>query len=249
VSRQAASFVITLVGAAMLRLSLGDDHLLYVKESMRIPLLVSALALIALGVPGLFAGTRADGGPDSSTPTDRDGPARAQTHSDHDHDHTPWVAWAMLLPVLALLVIAPPALGSFSAARQSGAAPPPEAGAVFAPLGDQDPVETKVSEFALRARFDAEKSLAGRRVQLTGFALNDADGWYVARVSIACCAADGFAEKVRVQGAPSVPDDQWVRVVGTWVDPGGEVPRRGVPVIEVEPDSVTEIEQPRVPYE
>ena len=38
---------------------------------------------------------------------------------DHDHGHGPRVAWLLLAPVAVLLLVAPPALGSFTAARQN----------------------------------------------------------------------------------------------------------------------------------
>ncbi len=43
--------------------------------------------------------------------------------------------------------------------------------------------------------------------------------WYVSRISIGCCAADGVAYRVHVIGRGSPPKDSWVRVTGLWVDP------------------------------
>ncbi|MFD0656923.1 hypothetical protein [Thermocatellispora tengchongensis] len=45
------------------------------------------------------------------------GPGSHAGHGGHDHSHVPQVAWLLCLPVFALFLISPPALGSYAAAR------------------------------------------------------------------------------------------------------------------------------------
>lgn len=221
-NRQAASCVVTLIGAAMLRLAITDEHLSYIKPWMQYPLLGSAIVLLLLGLPGLFM------------------------VKEDEHDHSPTVAWAMLVPVLALLVIAPPSLGSYAAARQLRP-PPPPAESTFAKLPSADINKIKIGEFVVRANYDTGKSLKDRQIELTGFAVKDSKGWYVARMSMACCAADAFTQAVRIDGTEAPKDGQWVRVVGTWVDSDQEYPREDMPTMAIE--SINEISEPRQPYE
>lgn len=221
-NRQAASCVVTLIGAAMLRLAITDEHLSYIKPWMQYPLLGAAIVLLLLGLPGLFL------------------------VKEDEHDHQPKVAWAMLVPVLALLVIAPPSLGSYAAARQLRP-PPPPAESTFAKLPSADINKIKIGEFVVRANYDTGKSLKDRQIELTGFAVKDSKGWYVARMSMACCAADAFTQAVRIDGVEAPKDGQWVRVVGTWLDSDKEYPREDMPSMAIE--SINEISEPRQPYE
>ncbi|TYB46065.1 TIGR03943 family protein [Nonomuraea sp. PA05] len=146
----------------------------------------------------------------------------------------PRVAWLLAAPVFAIVVVVPPPLGSY-AARNGVTAPPPAIG--YRALGD-GVAELTLGEFTGRAM--AGRSLAGRRVSLTGFAVHVPGGWYVARMRMACCAADAFVLEVAVEGDPAPREDQWVRVTGTWVP-------RDEPAIEV--DEVAPVAVPEEPYE
>jgi uncharacterized repeat protein (TIGR03943 family) len=158
------------------------------------------------------------------------------------------VAW-LLLPVLAIFLVAPPPLGVEAAARDSGVV---SAEAVPWPdLPPGDPVEIGMDEFAARSYGEAGRAtLADRRVRLVGFATPaDGDGWHLTRFVAACCAADAAAVKVRVSGSASPADGQWVEVVGTYTDAGaadGSAQEVQIPVLAAQQVSV--VEEPRVPY-
>lgn len=104
----------------------------------------------------------------------------------------------------------------------------------------------------MHAWIDEERRLAGQLVQLTGFAVpaegEEADeGWYLARLQIACCAADAIVNKVLITNEPEPEPDTWFTVEGRWVEPEGDLSEVSVHRFEVE--STAEVENPPDPYE
>jgi uncharacterized repeat protein (TIGR03943 family) len=245
--------VMLLLGGAVARIVWQGGHLNYVKPSLTIPLLLAAAVLAAVGVAEIWhsrpraevaAGSQA--GPGASHEGDPDPGEPA-----HDHSHGPRVAWLLLIPLFALYLIPPAALGA-DAAERSGTLVPQATEAFYPPLDAGDPAELSLIEYSNRAVFDQGATLDGREVALTGFVTQrPEEGWYVTRMAIACCAADALAVKVVVTGDdPGVwPDDTWVTVVGRFVEQGdrqGDEPE-GLATIEV--DSVKLTEEPADPYE
>jgi uncharacterized repeat protein (TIGR03943 family) len=146
------------------------------------------------------------------------------------------VAWLLVLPMAVLLLIAPSALGSYSASR-SGTALAVSQNSDFPPLPSGDPVRLSVLDYASRAVFDQGRSLGGRQVTLSGFLLANAGGWYLTRMVITCCAAD--AQPIKVGLAGGVPAglaaNNWLEVTGrysTKVDHDG-VNGETIPYLEV----------------
>lgn len=208
-NRQAQAVVLLLVGGAVLRASLTDLYLRYVKQGLRPFLIVAGVLLVAAAVATLWyelRGGRADDG---------------HTEHGHAHAHGPWVGWLLVLPVFALLLVAPPALGSYAASR-TGTALTQVSG--FPPLPPGDPARITVLDYASRAVFDAGRSLRDRKVLLTGFVVKGADGRaYLARMVLSCCAAD--ARPVKVGLAGDVPTDL---APDTWLAVTGRYTRRSV---------------------
>ena len=243
--RDVQGIVLILVGGAVLRITIGDTFLNYVQEPMRPWLLLSGGILVVLGVLALIdairKGRAAD---DEHTPHD-------EPH-EHDDGHGhgaggPRAAWLLLLPVLAIFLIAPPALGAYAAARGlTNSAPASEAKAP--PLPPGDPAQVTVAEYVGRAVWDDGLTLVDRTVQMTGFVTPDpAGGWWISRMAVACCAADAIASKVKVLDAPDLPADTWVTITGRWVPGGGTKTDTAIPLIEV--IDLVEVPQPRNPYE
>jgi ABC-type nickel/cobalt efflux system permease component RcnA len=109
--------VLLLLGGAVLRISaFSTSYLNYVKPGFR-PFLIAAGAVVfILGAIILVQEWRK---PAKEGPDEEHGEEHAH-HDDghgHDHAHGPRVAWLMTLPVFAIFLIAPPALGSYAAAR------------------------------------------------------------------------------------------------------------------------------------
>ncbi len=250
-SREAQGLLVTLLGSAVLRVSLTDVYLRYVKAGLRPYLLIAAVLLIAVGVVSLWRDTIARR--PSSEARGTAGRTRAaggeheHDHAEHDHARGPAVAWLLALPILAIFGVAPPALGAYSAGRSNAVIGKPETG--FAPLPAGDPVETTLSDYAGRAVWDKGRSMAGRSMRLRGFVTTRREGgYYLTRMTIACCAADSRPVKVAVSGASGAfPADSWIEVTGRYT-PGldGGVGER-IPRILV--TGVREITPPREPYE
>jgi uncharacterized repeat protein (TIGR03943 family) len=217
-----------LLGTVLLRLTLGGTYRRYVRVGMGPWLVVAGVAVLALGLVTVARALRRDA-PDAG-------------HDRHEDDR---VGWLLLAPIAALLLVAPPTLGSYGVDR--GATVDVRAGAsVFDPLTrGAGPVSMTLLEYGQRAFDHGGASFNGESVRLTGFVVDaEGDGFRLARYQIACCAADATPVVIQVENVfGGVPGrDQWVTVTGTF-QPGGEnVPRLSA-------TSVLEIPPPEDPYE
>jgi len=183
------------------------------------------------------------------------GPLDGDAHGHDGHDgHDVRVAWLLVLPLLTLMLVAPPPLGQFAVARQS-AAPVVSSQPSYPPLPAEvgGAVPLAVGDFIVRALYDEERSLDGRSVRLTGFVSDTATPgqFTLSRFTLNCCAADARALNVTALTGPGEQPalDQWVDVVGTVVS--APVVRPGTvpdpPGLRV--TAVTPVEQPDQPYE
>jgi len=248
-SRELQGIVLVLVGIVTLRISWGTAYLNYVKEEMRPWLLLSGAVLVVLGVLAIVDVLRGRG--DEPDPHDVDDGSGDHAHEgDHTHHHGgPRTAWLLLLPVATLFLVAPPALGSYAAARDITNSVPTSTG--LPPLPAGDPVEMYLSDYVTRAVWEEGVSLEGRTVELTGFVLPTDDGWQLTRLQIACCAADAFASKVQPIDVPEeardLPADTWVTVTGEWVPGEGAPSVYSVPLLRVK--SIEQVPPPENPYD
>ena len=201
--RETQNILLILLGGALLKLSFTDMYLRYVKAGLQ-PLLIAAGAVMIL-LAGL------------AIVRDLRSPKEAEeAHGDHEHksSRSPWM---LLLPVLAVFLIAPPALGADTVNRSDrNAAQESKSVNGFAALPEGTVIPLSLGEFVTRTAWDDSGSLDGRVVKLTGFVVRKNDSTYVARLAISCCAADASPIKVRMTGAgfDSMPTDQWVEVTG-----------------------------------
>jgi uncharacterized repeat protein (TIGR03943 family) len=217
-----------LVGAAVLRLSLTGIYRRYVRPEMGIWLAIAGIVVLGVGLATLVRAIRHD-----------------QQIDAHDHGEEVRVGWLLLAPIAALLLVAPPALGSYGVGRSN--AVDIRAGVTGfdrLPL-NSEPVAMSLLEFGQRA-FDRDGvSITDVPVVLTGFvAGSDNDGFLLARYQIACCAADAapvVVQVVNVEGEQP-PRDQWVMVTGV-LHPGA------VEIPELSAETVLPITPPEDPYE
>ena len=253
---RAQGVILLLLGGAVLRATLTDMHLRYVKESLGPFLIGAGLLLVAAAAMTLLHEARREraAARAGATPPDHgdDGPGDGPGDGHDDgHGHRPRVAWLLILPAVGLLFVAPPALGSYTA-DQAGTALSADWGADDSPLPAGDPVDIQVVDYASRAVYGKGTTLRGRRIQLTGFLLRGRDGTpFLARIMLSCCAADGRPIKVGLSGdAPAgQPADTWVRVVGRFSDRTTPDPVNGEPIPFLEVESWQGVREPKQPYE
>lgn len=233
---RAQGLALLVIGAVVLRIALFGEFLNYVKPSHYPWLILVGGGLMLVGVIGMVRAAR-QRTPAAAPPTLSRAPItwthgpyamqttaiaerkekERETRHGHDHSRAPWVAWLLYAPVIVMLVVPPPALGAYAAARGGPTVRKPVSMS-FAPLPAGDPVPVKVSDYAQRAVWGHGSTLTGRTVALTGFVTTTQDGsWYLTRMLITCCAADALPYEVKVEGSTKAyPANTWLRVVGTY---------------------------------
>lgn len=223
VNNRTQAYLLLLFGGALLRLGLSDLLLRYVRPAARIWVLLAGLALLSLAIGRLVQAHRARlaGGPAIRT------------------------GWLLVAPVVAILIVTPSALGSFSAVRAPIGVPSDEH-KDFPALTGPAPHQLGMLDFTTRVLWDAGRTVAGQNVQLTGFVLaGRPDGFVLARLVITCCAADARPVEVEIRADQAPARDTWLRVTGRYagVDPA----QSSFPVLTA--TSVTAIKQPTNPYD
>ncbi|RKS07966.1 putative repeat protein (TIGR03943 family) [Nocardiopsis sp. Huas11] len=275
-NRIGQGLTLVLLGAAALTSTIPTDlYLNWVKPAFGPFLIGAGVVMVVLGVLVVAAELRGEGEEVDQAEAEPRGArtaAAAEPRADdaaavaeqyghggghgHDHSRAPGIAWMLLLPVLAVFVVAPPALGAYTVETSAESAAPPRdsarAGRFDDGLEEAGPGEVvamDIQAFIMRAWIDEDRALAGREVELTGFAVPDpeGEGWYLARLQMACCAADAVVNKVFIDDGDIPEADSWWTVRGTWVEPQGpldEVTQHEVDVIER-----AAVENPPDPYE
>ena len=167
----------------------------------------------------------------------------------HSHGLSARAAWLLVLPVVAMLVVAPPALGAFTAERRPATTAPPSWNASPPALPAGDPVALPLNDYASRAVWDEGRTLVGRTVTLTGFVSRaPGGGWYLTRLALTCCAADATVTKIDVVDGGLTPSvNTWLTVTGTWVPGGGTMSETAIPRLKASHAVV--VEPPANPYE
>jgi uncharacterized repeat protein (TIGR03943 family) len=254
VNRQAQAVVMLLFGGAVLKASVTDLYLRYVKEGLRPFLIVAGVLMVTAAIMTLWYDLR-HAPPERETPPEAGTPPAAGDDSGHDDGHAhrePRVGWLLILPVLGLLLVTPPALGSYAAGQAGTVLTAQNSGSDYPQLPPGDPVPLTMLDYASRAVFDSGKSLTGRNLRLTGFVTPGPDGQpMLARIVLTCCAADGRPIKVGLTGGNpiTVPPDTWVQAVGTYSTRVEKDPMNQATVPYLEVTSWARITPPRQQYE
>lgn len=232
--RETQNVLLVLLGGALCKIAWNGSYLRYVKPSL-LPYLVSAgVVILALGVISIVRDIHAGHG----------------AAVDH-HDHTGRSPWLLVLPVLAIILVAPPALGSDTVSRSDRGAAPHRPAVRYPPLPAGPVPALPLSEFVTRAVWDGEGSLDGREVRLVGFiAHGNAETTYLARLVMTCCAADVTPVKVRLTGRsdlPKLPQDTWLEVRGHLLPGSARPATHFIPTLTV--TDLHPIPTPSEPYE
>ncbi|MGW0419587.1 TIGR03943 family putative permease subunit [Streptomyces sp. NPDC003015] len=230
-NRQAQSAVLFLLGAALLHAGLTDLYLRYVKAGLRPLVLAAGVVLIATALATAWYEWRAKGG-------------------EQDHAHRePRVSWLLVLPLFALILVAPPALGSYSAMR-TGTALQQSYG--YMKLPASGPLRLGLADYAGRAVYEHGRGLAGRQITITGFVALDHSGEpYLVRMALNCCAADAQPVKVGLTGQvpPVLEPDGWLQVTGTYTAKRTKDTVNGRPIPYLEITEAKPVPTPHDPYD
>jgi putative membrane protein len=255
-NREAQGVVLLLVGGAILRASVTDMYLRYVRAGLRPLLILAGIVLIitALATFWYEFKSRRAARPEPEQAHD-DGHAHHDGHGHghddgHGHGHRePRVSWLLLLPLFALVLLAPPALGSYAADRSGTALQPPPG---FPTLPSGSPLQLSMLDYATRAVYDHGHSLADRQFSITGFVTHAPDGTpELTRMVLNCCAADALPVKVGLIG--KVPDglhaDTWLTVTGTYTAKEDKDIYNGGMIPYIDVNQAVRVSTPRDPYD
>jgi uncharacterized repeat protein (TIGR03943 family) len=230
--RDAQGVVLLVLGAGLLKLCVTGSYARYVGSGMAPLLVLTAIGLMVLGAVALRETMTALRAGEQSTV---DKPTRA--------------GWPLLTAAATALLVVPPAAGAYQAARTPVVAVRPGAlGAL--PAGD--PVRLSVRDYVTRATDHDGASLRDRRLTLSGFVVVAPDGRpYLARMTMACCAADARPVEVGLTGnlPAGLVAGEWIEVDGGFVDLRDRDPISQAVIPYVEVSAVRAIAQPAIPYE
>ncbi len=230
-SSRTQAFILLLFGGVLVRLGTSDALLRFVRPYARIWVVLAGIAFAVLGAWSLIVDRR---------------------NADPSDEHATRTGWLILAPIVALLVVAPPALGTFTASRTPSAIARP-ADPAFPALSGPAPHVDGLTDFAARAVWDDGRTLTGQSVQLTGFVAAvtpdhrpGAPSFVLARLAITCCAADARPIYVGIDsGTPPGPAGTWLQVTGTYagVSPyDAQLPELSVSAMSV-------VREPADPYD
>jgi uncharacterized repeat protein (TIGR03943 family) len=248
--KDAQGILLALVGATLIKISLTGTYVRYVKVGQLPLLLVAGIALVAVAAVTLWQAVTVPG----TARNPGDAPVEAEHGHSHDHGHGHGgsrIGWLLMVPALALLLFAPPAIGSFQAGR-SGTALGSQAPSGFAALPEGDPVRVSILDYASRAVFDDGRTLAGRRLTLSGFILpGTGGGVYLARMIVTCCAADARPIKVGLAGQlpGNLSQGKWVEIEGSYIDRSDQDPVNSEKIPYIQVSALRDIAAPEEQYE
>lgn len=233
IRRSAPPLLLLVLGVVTLQLVRTSAYLQYVKPGLGPWLVVTGAVLALVGAAGVFAA--AGSGPA--------GPAPSQ------------VGWLLVVPVGLVVLVAPPALGSYGLeGRATPVAAPVEALGALPPPRD-GAVELTLREYSRRVLFEPA-GLAGARLRLLGFAVpattaerqQHGDGFYLTRIALNCCAADGQAVRVFVRTDATPPTDTWWSVEGHAPGHSAVAAPGGQPDVLLDEAALQQVEAPTNPY-
>jgi uncharacterized repeat protein (TIGR03943 family) len=244
--RETQNILLILLGGALIKIALDGTYLRYVKPVQQPWLILAGVAMVGLAAAAI---TKDITTARHATPVPADGhPGDAAG----GHAHRIRSTWMLVLPVLAIFLIAPPALGADSVNRSGGrsiAQTQSVTKVAFPPLPAGDPLPMAMKDVITRAGWDATNALTGRTIRITGFIARQGNSVHLARLIINCCAADAFPVKVRLTGdaVAALRNDQWIEATGTIQPDTATAANSYTPVFTV--STVNTIPAPNDPYE
>lgn len=234
-----------LVGAALLHAGLTNLYLRYVKAGLQPLLLLSGAVLIVAALATAWYEWRRSRLVKEKETQEAHGEGEAQGHVHRE----PRISWLLILPLFALILVAPPALGSYSAVRTGTALQQPYG---LSKLPDSNPLTIGLVDYASRAVYDHGHSLGDRRLKVTGFiALDKSGAPYLVRMALNCCAADAQPVKIALTGKipPVLQPDTWLEVTGTYSAKQTKDPVNNGPIPYFQVTEARPVPTPKDPYD
>ncbi|OBI45610.1 TIGR03943 family protein [Mycobacterium sp. E796] len=240
-SRETENTVLLVVGISIVMITITGEFTRYVKPGLLPWLVASAVLLIGLALLAMLGDIRR-GGPRISDQADDHG---------HVHSHGHAIIWLLVVPIVALCFVTPPALSPSAAAPSVTSVSNDVLNRAFPPLPTGRAPELSLPELLMREAQDTTGSLKDRPITVTGFVLNEAQGVDLGRVVIICCAADAQLARIHLRGpaaaqAAGLPDNTWLRVEGE-VAPRQSTSAAPIPTMQVA--AITRIDAPANPYD
>ncbi|MFJ3420743.1 TIGR03943 family putative permease subunit [Streptomyces sp. NPDC086082] len=255
-NRQAQAAVLFLVGAALLHAGFTNLYLRYVKAGLQPLLLLSGAVLIVTALATAWYEWRrtrlekahAEANAEAHTEAHAEAHTEAGTHAGHVH-REPRISWFLILPLFALILVAPPALGSYSAVRTGTAIQQPYG---LLKLPDSNPLTIGLVDYASRAVYDHGRSLGTRQLKVTGFVALDKSGSpFLVRMALNCCAADAQPVKIALTGKipPVLQPDTWLEITGTYSPKQTKDPINNRPIPYLQVTQAKPVPTPKDPYD
>ena len=179
----------------------------------------------------------------------------SSTHEKHEHQTvSPFNLFVMLIPLLVGILIPARPLGSSSISAKgfttsSALISSQAASRQFETESEQRDILDWANLFDIE---DDLKPLMGQKASVIGFVYHDnrlqAGQFFVSRIVISCCAADGFPVVMIVDWpeSASLKADTWVRVSGPVDQTRFDTHTQAIPLIHAK--SVETVPQPGQPY-
>jgi uncharacterized repeat protein (TIGR03943 family) len=244
VSRETENAILLLVGISVAMIAVTGAFTRYVKPGLLPWLVASAVLLVALSLLAIIGDIRRGG------PRAHDGTGDQVADHAGAHTHRGGIVWLLVVPVLVLIFVTPPALRPSAAAPSVTAVSNDVLKQAFPPLPPGEAPELSLPEVLVRELHDTTGSLTNRQITVTGFVLNEAQGVDLGRIVIICCAADAQLARIHLGGpavaqASGLPDNTWLRVEGKVTPPQPNSAK--IPTLQA--TAVTRIEAPANPYD
>lgn len=230
--RETQNVVLLLVGVSLVTVTYTGAYTRYVKPAMLPWLVTSAVVLVVLALTAMATDIRRGG----------------SAGSVHHHGGRDAVVWLLVLPIVLLIFIVPPALTAQGASPVSVATSTQRP---FPPLPPGGAPTIALPQVLMRIATGPAGQLDGRRITVTGFTMNDHDHVDLAKIVIICCAADAQLARLHLTGpaaerAAGLPENTWIQVSGTV--PPGQTYRGTASIPSISIDTLTRIDPPANTY-
>lgn len=235
--RETQNILLVLLGGALLKIALSGSYLRYVKPAHYWPLILAGGVILLLATISIARALRGRRDTD-----DADEPV--------GHHHPARSAWLLVLPVFAVFLVAPPALGSDTVERVADVPVRADGGTgLFPALPAAKELPLPLSAFVERAAWDKAGSLNDRTIRLTGFVVHEGQEVWMARIVTYCCAADAQPVKVHLVGGDlaGFADNSWLEATVRLVPGSATEATRYFPSATVH--SAHPVPEPADPYE